>query len=77
MHNMKKCAFHDVNTDGSMNLYGSAWAVSNPVHVYSIYGISQYMPLGDTVSIIIVMFVLINGVNHTHTVASDAKVYIT
>ncbi len=20
-----------------MNLYGSAWAVSNPVHVYSIY----------------------------------------
>ncbi len=26
-----------------MNLYGSAWAVSNPVHVYSIYAFNYSM----------------------------------
>ncbi len=37
--------FHDDNTDGTHNFngnLGSAWAVSNPVHVYSIYAIVNW-----------------------------------
>ncbi len=39
MYNMKKCAFMTITRMARLNLYGSAWAVPNLVHVYSIYGI--------------------------------------
>ncbi len=36
-NNYGEMRIHDDDTSNSMNLNGSAWVVSNPVHMYSIY----------------------------------------